>query len=367
MDEQASFETQAVLPPRRASRSRLAVLIPAMAFAIVAWAGLSGRGSSAAVADGQPSASTASTGQAVRAPPLVAAPGPAIAIPLWPEQVLGIDVRTVRDITSTDLADQQVIAVAGWYEAGTIKACPLQPDVEHPRDVLELGVVSDTETFCARSGLLFAASPEAGTGGNATYRSENSFKNTQLPALSVAMRPGIALPAELTDAGEEAVPAVLIGRLGWPFEGCARFVTRCRQALLVDRVIWVAGLGQAQTTSILPSLLDPGPLLTWHRRDRLAEVGADPRGTILMETLIDLPTLAAVDADAAAQVAASSPDVERIWYRRTLGLDPARDAPRWIAIDYATGEVLGSGIVGVEPGPRLPADGVNVIVGGGSR
>jgi hypothetical protein len=258
-----------------------------------------------------------------------------------------------------------VIAVAGWYEAGSITACPTESDIIRPGSTTQLGVVSDGQTFCRRSGLLFAASPEARTGGTATYRSENGFKNTQLPAtLGVGMRPGIIVPPRLVRGGEEATPVVLIGRVGWPFDGCAKFVTRCRQQLLVDRVIWADGLGRPQTTSILPSLLDPVPQLSRRSRDRLAEASIGPTGTILMETLVDMPTLAAVDPDAAAQVASTSPDAQRIWYRRTLGLDPLRDAPRWIAFDDATGQVVGSGIVGVRPGPRLPADGVNVIIGG---
>ena len=43
MDEQVAFETRAVLAPRRARLSRLALLVPALALVATAWAGLSGR------------------------------------------------------------------------------------------------------------------------------------------------------------------------------------------------------------------------------------------------------------------------------------------------------------------------------------
>jgi len=65
-----------------------------------------------------------------------------------------------------------------------------------------------------------------------------------------------------------------------------------------------------------------------------------------METLVDPATLAAVDPAAADVVAARAPTAERIWYRRALAADPARQLPRWVASDDATGEVIGSGSIG---------------------
>ena len=66
-------------------------------------------------------------------------------------------------------------------------------------------------------------------------------------------------------------------------------------------------------------------------------------GPVLVETLIDLETLARVDPAAAELVGANLPGAARIWYRLTLGPDPARDPLRWIAIDDATGAAIASG------------------------
>jgi len=366
MDEHASFEAQPVLTRRRAGWNRLLVVVPLLAFAATAWAGLNGPRSSADSADTSALESPASSALAADRPVSIPAHDPGIAIPLWPDQVLGLDVRSLRGMNQLELVGGPEIAVGGWYEPGSTTGCPTLDAIDLPGYVLELGVVSDTATFCKRSGRLFATSPSANTDGSATYRLENRFKNDDLPALGVAMRPGVVIPSTVEETAEETVPVVFIGRLVWPFEGCAKFVTRCRPQLLVDRVIWAKGLGRTQTTSILPRLLDSGPLVLKVPRDRLTEAVIGPTGPILMETLVDRETLAAVDPDAAVLVAGDSPRPARIWYRLALGQDPGADPSRWIAIDDATGEVIASGLVGGQAGPRLPLDGTNTLRGGAS-
>ena len=106
-----------------------------------------------------------------------------------------------------------------------------------------------------------------------------------------------------------------------------------------------------------------------------------PTGAILLETLVDPATLAFVDPGAAALIAETSPKSHRIWYRLALSLQPDRIAPRWITIDDTTGAVIGTGFLGTpsvfvvsgaedgeatQVGPRLPADGTNVLAGGSS-
>jgi len=49
MDERATFEPQAVLTRRRAGRNRLLLVVPVLAIAATAWAGLSGREPSGSV------------------------------------------------------------------------------------------------------------------------------------------------------------------------------------------------------------------------------------------------------------------------------------------------------------------------------
>jgi hypothetical protein len=360
MDEQASFESQPVLSRRRTGWNRLLVGLPVFAFAAIAWAGLSGARPSADTADRAVDASPAPSRPGADLPMSIPAHDPGIAIPLWPDQVLGLHVRMLRGMNQLELVGGPEIAVGGWYEAGSRTACPQVDAVDLPGYAPGLGVVVDAQAFCERSGRLFASSPSESTDGTATYRLENRFKNDDLPALGVVMRRGIAVSSDL-DQTAEAAPVVFIARLVWPFEGCARFVTRCRPNLLVDRVIWARGLGHTETTSILPSLLATAPRLLPHPRDVAARETLGATGPILMETFVDRRTLAVVDPDAAAIVARASPNAQRIWYRRMLGWHPAGDAPRWIAMDDATGDVIASGIVGVQPGPRLPADGVNVV------
>jgi hypothetical protein len=369
MDEQASFEAQLVLTRRRTGWNRLLVGVPVVAFAAIAWVGLSGARPSADAADRVVDASPAPSRPAPSLPIRMTPIDPPIAIPPWPDQVLGLEVRSPRDMNQLDLVGGPEIAVRGWYEAGSTTDCSPGADVPLPGDGSDPGVVSDSQTFCRRTGRLFATSPNANTRGSATYRLENRFRSDDLPAMSVAMRPGVVVPPPLLRTGEDAAPTVLVGRLVWPFDGCARFVTRCRPQLRVDRVIWAKGLGRTQTTSILPRLLEVGPQLSVRPRERLAEAVVGPTGAILMETLVDRETLAAVDPEAAALVAGAvlagdTPQPARIWYRLALGPDPSRDPSRWIVIDDATGEAIASGWSGGQAGPRLPADGTNLRAGG---
>ena len=336
MDEQTTFEPKAVLAPRRAGWNRVAILVPALALAATSWVGFSGQRSSAESAAKPSDAPIVAASNAPVVGPPVRPPGP--VEPGYPARVLGLDVQALDDLQRYPPRDDLTIAIAGWYAAGSVSACPAPTDLEQPGFVAELGVDARVGTFCRRSGLLFASSPA---------------NVTALPALTVVMTPGIVLPPALDDIRGGATQVVLIGRLA-----DERQCLTCMPAagfvwqLHVDRVVWAAGLGRAQTTSILPSVLDGGPLLSWGPRHRLADATMGPTGAILMETLVDPATLGAVDPAAAAAVAASSPYATRIWYRRTLGPDPAHDAPPWIAIDDTTGEVIGTSRddSGLQPG-----------------
>ncbi len=349
MEEQASFEPRAVLAPRRAGSNRVAVIVPALALAATAWAGLSGPRAASDVANLQREPSVA-------APPTATAPAPTVAPApggaRYPTAVLGLDVRTLLDLDPVARADA-VVAVAGWYMPSSKSNCPPTTDVAPRAYVAELGVVADRETFCARFGQLFPAAPLA-YGGPSDQTIWQAVRRTNgLTTIAVAMTPGVVVPEAISVGGAfVAAPVVLVGRIVDPGSMCAAHVG-CPPELAVDRVVWAAGFGLAQTTSILPSLLDRGPLLSWRPRDRLAEATVGPTGAILMETLVDQPTLFAVDPAAAAQISRTAPKAERIWYRRALGPDPARDEPRWVAIDDMTGKALGGGAF--EPMPVVIA------------
>ena len=330
MDEQASFEPRAVLGPRRGGTSRLTVIVPALALAATAWAGLSGPRASSDVANAPPqtvvAAAPSDGGPAPTAAPAPAATG-------YPLTVLGLQVRRLLDLDAAARRDA-VLAVEGWYFPGAVSRCPSTTDVAPPAYVAELGVVADPDTFCERSGLLLISPPFAHGPPSDQTIWQAVRRTSGITSLAVTMTPGVPVPAALTGAEAAAgVQAVLVGRMV------------DAGSMVVDRVVWAAGSGHAQTTSILPSLLDHGPLLSWRPRDRLAEATVGPTGAILLETLVDQPTLFAVDPAAAAEISRTAPKAERIWYRRALGPDPAIDAPRWVAIDDTTGHVLGGGAV----------------------
>jgi len=332
VDEQASFEPKAVLATRRAGWP--VAIVPALALAATAWLGLSGANSS------RPGPAHPSD-----APVAVASVAPGAGVPKYPPHradsgypstVLGLDVQAIDDLRRYPPRDDLTIAIAGWYVAASASACPVSNDLEQLGFATQLGVDARVSTFCRRSGLLLASSPGAVAQRGAVDA-----------AMPVVVTPGIVLPPALDDIGGDATRAVLVGRLG-----ANRACLRCPLEaglpwrLHVDRVAWAAGLARAPATSILPSLLDPGPVHVPPPPGAVADPSIGATDAILMETLVDPSTLAAVDPDAADVVAAKSPPSERIWYRRALAADPAHEAPRWVAIDGATGEVIGSGSIG---------------------
>src|SRR5438093_1964464 len=324
MDEQASFEPRAVLG-RRAGWSRLAIVVPVVALIGAVWIGTSGPRSDAGTADERNAQRIAQASTAAESvdPAQALRQGAA-----YPRTVLGIEVRSVADLDSSTVRDDPVLAVAGWYVAWPSLGCPTRTGVDVPGFVAELGIDADVRTFCDRSGVLVSTPNPAGS----------------MPALPVGLTPGVVVPPEITNPDAAPAEVILIGRLGKQADQASS-----GRQLVVNRVVWADGIGRAQTTSILPKLLDRGPLLSSRPRERLADAMIGPTGAILMETLVDPATLAFVDPGAAALVADTSPRSERIWYRLALGIDPDRAAPRWIAIDDTTGAVLGTGIVGNRP------------------
>jgi hypothetical protein len=370
MDEQASFEPRPVLEPRRSRLSRLAVLVPAIGLIGAVWFGTSGPQS------GSPTPSGDDKAVAHKSQANAIEQVPQHAPEAYPTTVLGIEVRTLVDLDQAGADNRPVIAVAGWYVAWPSLGCPTSSGVERPGLVAELGVDADIRTFCDRSGVLVSTPNPAGS-TNVGGANDHPYGSEAAPALPVSLTPGVVVPPEV--AAPDAAPSevILVGRLEEP--GQRTFQATTARQLVVDRVAWADGIGRAQTTSILPKLLDQGPQLASRPRDRLTQAMIGPTGAILMETLVDPRTLAFVDPEAAALIADTSPRSERIWYHLALGIDADRIAPRWIAIDDTTGAVIGTGFLGVpsvfvvtgaddgegsQSGPRLPLDGTNVLAGG---
>ena len=279
----------------------------------------------------RPSASAAPQVAAVEVPGgtsggTTVAPRPAsVPLPRYPSTVLGLPVWSAAYTAKYLTFENGPVAVAGWFAVTQGSDCPSPRVAEDPALPEEFGVAADPDTFCERTGELFTAPAYA----------------EHLAPLSVVIRPGVPLPYQLKDR-ETVAAAVFVGRIADGAAACPA-AGGCPAKLIVDRVAWADGIGQAPAPSVLPSLLDQGPRLGCRSCDQLATVAVGQTGAVLFETLIDRRTLASVDPAAAAVVEQHAPMADRIWYRLALGPDPADDAPRWVAIDDTTGTVIGSG------------------------
>ncbi len=325
MDEQVTFEPQPVLGPRRAAWTRRLLVVPILALVGAAWIGTSGPHEQQAIAEATAPPESA-------AAPLTEQPRPA-----WPATILGLDVRTVDQLDPGTAYDGTDVAVAGWYAAWRPLGCPRRPAVDIPGFVGELRVNVDGETFCDRSGVLMSTPDRSG-----------------LAALSVVLTPGVPTQPDLSNAGGAPAPVIMVGRLRELGGQGARSSGGWQMS--VDRVAWADGNELAQTTSILPRLLDQLPRQFSPMRDRIADAIIGPTGPILMETLVDPATLAFVDPAAATSVLVASPRSERIWYRVALGPEAGQGATRWIAIDDTAGKALVAGVLTDRPFAAVAAE-----------
>ncbi|HJP87785.1 MAG TPA: hypothetical protein VJ850_01975 [Candidatus Limnocylindrales bacterium] len=323
MDEHATFETQAVLAPRRRRNDALAALVAGVAVALLVGAGVLG-GLDSKVAP-PPAASEAAAGAPSAAD--VATPSPtAEPQPAYPADVFGLQVWSAAYVSRYGMAYfGGSIAVAGWYAAQPGTGCPTPRIGEDPALAQEFGVAADSNTFCRRAGALFTAP---------------MFDENVTP-IDVTLRPGVAAPYQLKDGGV-VTPVVFIGKLAMSGPECHAPDT-CPRQLVVDQVAWAAGAGVPRTESILPRLLDHWPPVSATTRDQATTRAIGYQATVLMETLVDPAMLAQIDPYAAKVLAAAAPKANRIWYRRVLGPDPEQDSMRWITIDDTTGEFIAGG------------------------
>ena len=222
MDQQASFETRAVLVPRRARLSRLALLLPVIALVATAWAGVSGARQDVAIVEAPaPAAAHGSEGTASAGSSL---PARASAPPQPPGQALGFDVHRLVDVEQQGVSRGQVIAVSGWYVATAITDCPPMDAIYRSADVPAVGDDWDSWAFCERSGVLFATQPD------------DVVVARQL-AVPVTVVLGVVMPPELEMIGRDATQVVVLGHFVKPTEGCGGS-SRCRDTLVVDYVAW---------------------------------------------------------------------------------------------------------------------------------
>jgi hypothetical protein len=217
MDEQASFEARAVLPPRRARRTRVALLVPVVALIAVAGAGVSGARSEPAIAG------PAGTSAAI---PVASLPVQAAKPSRPPARALGFDVQRLVDVQRRVIARGEVIAVSGWYVATAITGCPPLDAIYRAADAPRVGVEWDSWAFCDRSGILFATQP-------------NDAVVARQLAVPVRVVPGVRMPPELQIIGRDATQVVVIAHFVEPSDGCATR-SRCPDNLVVDYVAWTS-------------------------------------------------------------------------------------------------------------------------------
>jgi hypothetical protein len=270
----------------------------------------------------------------VQPAPSAASPAP-VAVAEFPTEALGlrvVDVATALD-RSGDPTDT-VLAVRGYLQMlSPSRSCgPVTPfDGTWAAFAAEQGFVSSTDTFCDRRATL---RPQPVTD-----------PSRPTPRLNVTITVGAVVPDLPVTAPGDVVPVVVIGALASNADACA-FINGCERRFDVDRLIWVSGLWRGPTTSVEPSMEGEGPLLASRIRDRLASTVIAPSDSLLLETLVQAATLPEVDPTAAASLPPENEATGRIWYRRTLDATSGPTAGiRWVALDDATGTVLGHGLV----------------------
>lgn len=236
MDEQASFETRAVLAPRRARWTRLAILVPALALVAVAWAGLSGSRSDQNVAKTPDAVAVAASIDVVASgaatPPLR---------PRYPAQVIGLNVERLGAVQAQELGRDAVLAIAGWYVATSITDCPPLAAIYRLGALPEVRGDADKLAFCVRHGLLYASRPNLDERLPTNNLEDNRATDAGMPAVSATMAIGIIAPLELENVGARAWPVVVVGHFVASSAGCGA-PAACKRELVIDHLAWAAGL-----------------------------------------------------------------------------------------------------------------------------
>jgi hypothetical protein len=237
MEEQARFEARAVLAPRRARLSRLALLLPVAALLAVAWAGVSDpRSDPATAANPDPTAAAVPTVAAAPTPDIGSTVSAAPSVVVGPSrhrpgQVIGIDVQRFDGVQPWFLGRDDVIAVAGWYIATAITDCPPLAAIYRDGSLPRVRGVPDEWAYCKRSGVLFASRPDPA-------ESRSGYRG--IPQVGVTLAVGIVAPLELEMVGGSPTEVVVIGRFVETADGCGEPVA-CNTELVVDHVGWAAG------------------------------------------------------------------------------------------------------------------------------
>lgn len=226
MDEQATFEARAVLPPRRARLSRAALLVPAVALVVVAWAGLSG-----------PHADQSTV--RLPSPSPAAEPSPTAEAP-YPARVIGIEVHQLDELPLGELGRNDVVAIAGWYRPTSISNCPAVAVIYRDGALPEIRPDVDALAYCDRSGILYAARPGVSIRPLLKHHTADGSRHAGPSKVGVTFILGVKAPREIELAGADATRVVLVAHVADVGDGCGT-PAGCHRVLVVDYVGWTAG------------------------------------------------------------------------------------------------------------------------------
>lgn len=229
MEEQASFETRAVIVPRRGGWNRLLIVVPALVLVGVVWAGAVGRQS--------PLESAAAT-SAVAA---VALPSPSAASrgnPIFPVDALGLQVRRLNEVDPNALRANQIVAIAGWYETTAITGCPKLTDLFRRQAGAEANVSIDSSSYCDRFGVLYARDPLDTR--PMLYDVSGGSTNVGLDKVDATLVQGVVMPLSLQQVSGAAVAVVVLAHFTPAFVPAGTCVVPlvCPLHLVVDHVTW---------------------------------------------------------------------------------------------------------------------------------
>jgi len=229
MDERASFETRAVIGPRRAGWKRLVIAIPVLTLVAMVWAGANG---------GQSPQQVATATDAVAA----VVPSPSLdsrGALQYPTQALGLKVRPLNEIEPSGLSRDEVVAISGWYETTAITGCPPLSDIYRPQPGAELNIAVDSWSYCDRFGVLNARDPlDTRT---LMYDINDGALEIGLAAVDVTVTTGVVVPPALETVGATAAPVVVLAHFVPSGKPCPVPIS-CPQELVVDHLAWAAGL-----------------------------------------------------------------------------------------------------------------------------
>jgi hypothetical protein len=243
MEQQASFEARAVLPPRRARRTRLVLLLPAAALALTAWAGLGSPPAQEATNDVDQPAAIAQPSLLGDVP--VSSSATPTARPNRPSQVFGLAVRRLDDVRFAGVGRDEIVVLTGWYVPTAITDCPRLPAIYREAALPNLRGDVDTLAFCVRSGFLSVARPDL---------REFRFDPAGRQAIPATLVIGVIAPLRIETVGTEPTEVVVLGRLVERGAGC-RPAGSCGRELLIDHVAWTGG---AYEPAPVPSFIGGG-------------------------------------------------------------------------------------------------------------